>query len=594
MMMETAINTSNLIPAIQQMAGSGARFVTMTGIDHKDDFEIVYTFDTGNLQLNHIRLLIKKGEQVPSISSIFPPAFLIENELQDCFGIKFGGLPVDAGGHLVLEQHATKEPLVKPESPPEPSFTRRVAPCREACPAGIDIPRYVRLVAEGNVREALNTILEQNPLPAICGRVCFAPCETACRQSLDSTPVAIRFLKRYITDTIGIENYPTPEPLPDTGKKIAIVGAGPAGLTAAFYLRAWGHSVTIFDELQVAGGMMRTGIPDYRLPPEILDKEIGRITGMGVDLKLSTKINSVDDLFSQGFDAVYVATGAHKNKALRCPGEELDGVLNCITFLREVNLGKDAVIGQKIAVVGGGNSAIDAARVALRVGAKEVHILYRRTRKEMPATEAEILAAEHEGIKITYLVAPVKVNQMPNGRLGLELIKMELGPPDESGRRSPVPMKGSEYIEEFDNIITAIGQDSYVSKDMGVPVHEKWGSVLADKYGMTSRKGVFSGGDVVRGPSSVIESIADGKTAATSIDHYLGFDHLPPSQQLRKSEFVRRSTADERLSSGKERVPIPELSPEERKHNFKEVEQPYTDEQARREASRCWKCDWNE
>ena len=369
--------------------------------------------------------------------------------------------------HLVLEQHAMKEPLMKPEEAPEPTNTRRFAPCREACPAGIDVPAYVRLISEGKEKEALAKVLEQNPLPAICGRVCFAPCETACRQNLDSTPVAIRFLKRYISDTVGVENYPTPKPEPETGKKVAVVGAGPAGLAAAFYLRSWGHAVTIFDELPVAGGMMRVGIPDYRLPPEILDKEVARITGMGVTLKLNTHIAGMDELFKQGFDAVYVATGAHKNKALRCPGEELGGVLNCVTFLRKVNLGKGGAVGQKVAIVGGGNSAIDAARVALRAGAKEVHILYRRTRKEMPATDAEIVMAEEEGIKITYLVAPTKVTKMPSGRLGIELIKMELGPPDDSGRRSPVPMKGSEYVEEFDNIITSIGQDSYVSRGHG-------------------------------------------------------------------------------------------------------------------------------
>jgi NADPH-dependent glutamate synthase beta subunit-like oxidoreductase len=591
---ETVVDNAGLIPAVQRMMGASARFVTATAVDEADKYEIVYTFDVGNLELSHVRLLVKKGEKVPSIAGIFPSAFLVENEIQDCFGLEFVGLPINAGGHLILEQHAMEDPLCKPGICPEPSNTRKTAPCREACPAGIDVPRYVRLISEGKEKEALAVVLEQNPLPAICGRVCFAPCETACRQSLDSTPVAIRFLKRYISDTVGIENYPTPQPGPDTGKKIAIIGAGPAGLTAAFYLRAWGHSATIFDELPVAGGMMRVGIPDYRLPPEILDKEVARITGMGVDLKLNTHIGSVDELFNQGFDAVYVATGAHKNKALRCPGEDLDGVLNCVTFLKEINISKSSMIGERVAVVGGGNSAIDAARVALRSGAKEVHILYRRTRKEMPATEAEIVMAEEEGIKITYLVAPMKVTRTAGGRLGLELQKMELGPPDSSGRRSPVPIAGSEYVEEFDNIITAIGQGSSVPKEMGAPIHEKWGSVLADKEGITSRKGVYAGGDVVRGPSSVIESIADGKAAATSIDHFLGFNHHAPSKDLVKLEFVHRSTREERASGGKERVHIPELEPSERKSNYKEVELEYTRDQAKKESARCWKCDWNE
>ena len=593
-MTATAVDTGSLIPAVQQMAGAGARFVTATCVDRGDSFEIIYSFDTGNLHLENVRLIVPKGRTVPSISAIFPPAFLVENEIQDCFGIDFTGIAINAGRHLILEQHAMKEPLVKPEVPEEPAFTRRLPPCREACPAGVDVPSYVRLISQGKEEEALRTVLDQNPLPAICGRVCFAPCETACRRNIDSTPVAIRFLKKYISDKVGISNYPTPKPGPDSGKKIAIVGSGPAGLSAAFYLRSWGHRVTVFEREKVPGGMMRTGIPDYRLPPDVLNAEVRRITDMGVELKLGTEVKSVDELLQQGFDAVFVATGAHQNKALRCEGEDLPGVLNCVTFLKEVNLGSNASLGKKIAVIGGGNSAIDAARVAQRAGAGEVHILYRRTRKEMPATEAEIVMAEEEGVKITYLVAPVKVKKASSGRLALELIRMELGPPDESGRRRPVNIEGSEFIEEFDNIITAIGQDSSVPSGFGIPVHPKWGSVMADKEGVTERKGVFSGGDVVRGPASVIESITDGKHAATSIDHYLGFNHLPPSEALQKSELVHRSTHEEREKAGTSRVPIPELEAQKRKSNFSEVELEYTSEQAAREASRCWKCDWNE
>jgi len=593
-MTATAVEITDFIPSIQQMAGAGARFITASCIDLGDTFEIIYTFDTGSMNMENIRLIVPKGEPVPSISAIFPPAFMIENEIQDFFGMVFSGIAIDAGRHLLLEQNATKIPLMKPEVPEDPAFTRRLAPCREACPAGIDVPRYVRLIAEGKEKEALQVVLEQNPLPAICGRVCFAPCETACRQNIDSTPVAIRFLKRYISDTVGIENYPTPKPEPDTGKKIAIVGAGPSGLAAAYYLRWWGHSVTIFEREQVAGGMMRTGIPDYRLPPQILDSEVRRITGMGVELKLGVEINSADELFSKGFDAVYVATGAHKNKSLRCDGEDLEGVLNCVAFLREVNLNTKAIIGTKVAIVGGGNSAIDAARVALRTGADDVHLLYRRTRQEMPATEAEIIAAEEEGVQITYLVAPTKVTKSEKGRLNLELIRMELGKPDDSGRRRPVPVEGSEYIEEFDNIITAIGQDASIPEKFGAPVHPKWGSVVADSHGCTECEKIYSGGDVVRGPSSVIESIADGKHAATSIDHHLGFDHHPPSEAMEKSVFVHRSTTGERAEAGTERVPIPELGPDQRKSDFSEVELEYSRDQAIREARRCWKCDWNE
>ena len=395
-----------------------------------------------------------------------------------------------------------------------------VVPCSYACPAHIDIPRYVNYIARGKYPEALAVVREKVPFPGSLGRVCIHPCEQSCRRGKLNDPVCIKFLKRYATDHDNGLWKKGNKIAPPTGKKVAVVGAGPAGLTAAFYLAKFGHGVTVFEALPQTGGMMRVGIPAYRLPREILDSEIDEIKKAGVEIKVNHRIESFDELFNQGFNAVFVAIGDHKGSKMGAEGEDLPAVLDGVDFLRTVALGQEFKIGRKVAIIGGGNSAIDCARVALRVGSTDVTIVYRRTRAEMPAAPEEIEAAIHEGIKIIFLAAPNKITQKGD-KLAMECIKMRLGEPDASGRRSPVRIPGSEYTEEYDNVIAGIGQVSDIPAKFDLAVNR--GNIKAsDKTLETSRKGVFAGGDIVTGPASVIGAIAQGRLAASSIDKFLG------------------------------------------------------------------------
>ena len=395
-----------------------------------------------------------------------------------------------------------------------------VVPCSYACPAHIDIPRYVNYVSRGKYPEALAVVREKVPFPGALGRVCIHPCEQACRRGKLDEPICIKFLKRYASDHDNELWKKGNKVMPATGKKVAVVGSGPAGLTAAFYLAKFGHAVTVFEALPQTGGMMRVGIPAYRLPREILDAEIDEIKKVGVEIKVNQRIESVDELLQKGFDAVFVGIGDHKGSKMGAEGEDLPGVLDGVDFLRTVALGQEFKIGKKVAIIGGGNSAIDCARVALRVGSNDVTIVYRRTRAEMPAAPEEVEAAIHEGIKVVFLAAPNKITQK-DGRLAMECIKMRLGDPDASGRRSPVRIPGSEYITEYDNVIAGIGQASDIPAKFDLAVNR--GNIKASSATLeTSKKGVFAGGDIVTGPASVIGAIAQGRLAASSIDKYLG------------------------------------------------------------------------
>jgi NADH-quinone oxidoreductase subunit F len=323
------------------------------------------------------------------------------------------------------------------------------APCNHTCPAGMDAPRYVRLIGEGRFAEAAAVIREKAPLPAVLAHVCFHPCEAKCRRGQVDEPITIRALKRFAMEhDTGIWRTET-KIAPSTQRRVAIVGSGPAGLTAAYYLVRAGHSVTVFEALPEAGGMMRVGIPDYRLPPAVLDKEIEEITALGVDLKMNTKIESVEKLFAEGFEAVFLAIGAHAGVKLGVEGEDIPGVIECVSFLREVNLGKEVKLGDRVTVVGGGNAAIDAARTALRLGVKEVTILYRRTQAEMPASPEEVEGALEEGVKIFFLAAPSRITR-DNGRVNMECVRMELGKVDASGRRRPLPVKRCYWSDAGD------------------------------------------------------------------------------------------------------------------------------------------------
>jgi len=486
------------------------------------------------------------------------------------------------------------------------------APCIHACPAGIDVPRYVRLIAAGRFADALAVIREKIPFPAVCGLVCFHPCEAKCRRALIDDAIAIRALKRAAAERDDGRWKERVRPAEKTGKRVAIVGAGPAGLTAAYYLARKGHTVTVFDAFPEPGGMLRYGIPEYRLPKEILDAEIAEIESAGVEIRTNTKVESLEELFSEGFQAVFLALGAHREVKLGIEGEEEVGVLDCIDFLRRVKLGHPVELGERVAVIGGGNSAIDAARtalrlagarppsdsdqevldasrMALRMGAKEVTILYRRSRSEMPASPEEVEEALAEGVKIEFLTTPVRIAKEGN-KIRLECVRMRLGAFDASGRRRPEPIPGSEFTLHFDRVISAIGEMPEIPPGLGLPT-SRWNTLEADPVTLeTSRPGVFAGGDVVSGPASVIEAIAAGRRAASSIDKYLGGDGVIDEVLIDPEVDVPLEVEE----GERPRVPIPTLSKEERLGGFREVELGYSAEEAMAEARRCLSCDLEE
>ncbi len=471
----------------------------------------------------------------------------------------------------------------------EPDRERALVPCVNACPAGIDIPQYVSLIAEKKYQDAIAVIREKVPFPLSLGRVCPHPCEEACRRYDVNEPVCIRDLKRYVADMDAGEWKDKITIAPDTGKKVAMVGAGPAGLTAAWFLRKKGHKVIVYDAWPKPGGMMRGGIPQYRLPDETLDREIKMIEEIGVQIKCNTKIESVDKLFEEGVDAVFLAIGACKGMKMGIAGEDSPRVLDGIRVLHDMNFGKKLDLGSSVAVVGGGNVAVDVARSALRIGVNNVTILYRRTRDEMPAFEEEINFAEEEGVKLQYLAAPVKVDAKQDKVL-VECIRMKLGEPDASGRRRPVPIEGSEFTMELDYLITAIGQRPDVLDGFSVQT-DKRGRIVADSQSLScTRDGVFSGGDVVTGPATVIGAIQQGRMAAMSIDKYLGGDGKIVERVVEieaPNPFLGCIDGFARLYRAK----TPAIAVTERlKPDFPEVERTFAEETAFSEAGRCLRC----
>jgi formate dehydrogenase (NADP+) beta subunit len=465
-----------------------------------------------------------------------------------------------------------------------------LVPCTKACPAGIDVPRYVRLTAEGKFAEAAAVVREQVPFPRVLGRVCFHPCEGVCRRGQLNQPIAICALKRFIAEQDNNKEWQTKarkaEP---TGKKVAVVGSGPAGLTAAYYLAKLGHSVTVFEALPEPGGMMRVGIPRYRLPGEVLDSEIEGIKSVGVEIKTDSKVESLDGLKQQGFNAILLAIGAHQGIKMGVPGEDSPGVIECISFLRDVSLDKKVKPGDRVVVVGGGNAAIDAARTARRLGAKEVIILYRRSRQEMPANPEEVEAALEEGIKILFLAAPTKITKDGN-TLVMECLRMELGEPDASGRKRPVPVKGSEFNIACDTVIAAIGQMPSIPAGFGIEPLAGGTLKVNSETLATGIDGVFAGGDVATGPASVIKAIAAGRKAAISIDKYLGGSG-DISEVLTESAKASPSFGREEGFADKPRMKIPRLAVERRTSDFSEVELGFPKQRACEEAARCLRCD---
>lgn len=481
-------------------------------------------------------------------------------------------------------------------------FADCVAPCNLTCPAGIDIQGYVGLAANGEYADAEKLIKQKVPFPGVLGRVCPAPCQKECRRNLVEETVSIKFIKRFISD----KNFEKgtrfiPPVAPPSGKTVAIVGGGPAGLSCAYYLAQKGHKCTVLEKLPKAGGMTRYGIPDYRLPQDVLDAEIEEIKSLGVEILCDTALGkefTLDGL-RRSFDAVFLAIGAHVSKSMGIPGEELEGVYQGIDFLREVKLGKKFDLGETVVVVGGGNTAIDAVRTSLRLGAKNCYIVYRRSRAEMPADPIEIHDAEEEGVHFHFLTNPIKIHGK-NRMDSIESIRMELGEPDASGRRRPVEVKGSEFMIKADTIIMAIGQEpdvSCIGADSKVQT-TRWATfVVNEDTFQTDVPEVFAGGDAMRGPCTVVECIADGRNAATQIDRYLRGQELTPipgvySVQRGKSLKALKPFEQEwkdRFTS-EARAEMPMLDPKERIRSFIECETGFPERELRREAGRCLEC----
>jgi formate dehydrogenase major subunit len=399
------------------------------------------------------------------------------------------------------------------------------APCRLTCPANIDVPVYIKQIRERDFRGSLETVIERAPLPGTLGRVCPAPCQDVCRRGKKGEAIQIRLLKRFVSDQYLETRSPVIRD-PPTGKRVAIVGSGPAGLTVAYRLALKGHDIEIFEELSVLGGMLRVGIPDYRLPPEVLEKEIYWIRDQGAKFHLSTSIGREVTLekLMEDFDAVLLAVGAHRPKTLRLEGEDrIEGVMSATQFLKDVNLGEEVLIGRRVGVVGGGNVAMDCLRTSVRLGAQKVYCVYRRAREQMPANDIEIVESMEEGIEFLFLNNPTKLYEEDGKLTGVQLLKMELGEPDSSGRRRPVPVEGSEYDVGLDWIIPAISQEpilEWLPEELGIDL-TRWNTFAVDKNFMTTRPGVFACGDDELGPATVIEAIAQANRTANGMHKYL-------------------------------------------------------------------------
>ena len=475
------------------------------------------------------------------------------------------------------------------------------SPCQHTCPAGMDVPAYIALIRSGRFEDAYKVMLQTNPLPSVCGRVCDHKCQSKCRRGKLDEALAIKFLKRFITD-----NAPRPKitPVSVTRKeKIAVIGAGPAGLTAARDLARRGYKVTVFEELSEPGGMLRWAIPAYRLPRETLASEINdNIKSLGVEIKCNTRVGK-DISFEQvgkDFDYIFLAPGAQKSQPMGVPGENLKGVYGGVEFLRDFNANEEAwlsgkkTLGSKVAVIGGGNSAIDAARVALRLGA-DVTILYRRERKDMPAAEEEIIAAEDEGVKIEYLVAPLKIDEKSGKINGITCQRMKLSEFDRSGRKKPAPIAGSEFTLSVDAVIAAIGQTSdmtFVPKDSGVNVN-KWSTfdLAKGSKSQTTNPKFFTGGDALTGPDTVIGAIEAGHQAARDMDSHIRKINGEPAYVEPPEDKIEIPFIIDEEAVEAPQAKMPELHGPERKRNFKEVELGYLREVAIQEACRCLRCD---
>jgi 2-oxoacid:acceptor oxidoreductase delta subunit (pyruvate/2-ketoisovalerate family) len=493
-----------------------------------------------------------------------------------------------------------------------PRFENKIPPCQEGCPAGQNIEGAMVLIGKGKVLEAWELFKEENPFPGVCGRVCFHPCESSCNRGDFDEAVSINALERFLADASSRQGRRLSRTLEKREGKVAIVGSGPAGLTCAYHLARMGYEATVFDALPVLGGMLRVGIPEYRLPKKVLEEEIDQILELGVKAEVNVRLGEeflLSDL--KEYRAIFLAMGNHRSKRLGIPGEDAQGVMSGLEFLKNVNLGREVVLGKRVAVIGGGNTAFDAARLALRLGAKPF-ILYRRTREEMPAFLSEILEAEEEGIEISYLVSPVCLIA-ENGRISrLECVKNRLGPPDEDGRRRPVEIKGSNFMLQVDQVISAIGEEADFSA-LPKTVKTQENAVLTDERGATEHKGVFAGGDIIHQPRTVVHAIGSGKRAAIFIDCLLKkrkWEDLFEALRIgeRGSLSMRRYLQEESLRlplslktvslkdlnldyfDYKKRSKMPKAQISKRLGSFAEVNLGFSEETAVAEANRCFNC----
>ncbi len=482
------------------------------------------------------------------------------------------------------------------------AYDDALAPCAQTCPAEIDIPRYIGHIRKGEYEAAVNTIRERNPLLLACGRVCPHPCESYCRRGIEDEPVSINQLKRFVADYEMNSGKRIPiECAPDTGKRVAVIGGGPAGLSCAFFLRRIGHHPEIFEAMPKLGGMLRYGIPEYRLPKKVLDWEIDGILNLGIDDHTNVRLGVDFDfgsLIASGFDAVFFSVGAWNDYNLGIPGEDLDGCFTGIDFLAKIGNNEKVSIGQRVAVIGGGNTAIDCCRTLLRKGVNKVYLVYRRTRKEMPANEVEIVASEHEGIEFVFLAAPnAVVGNEDNQVTGLEYLKMELGEPDASGRRRPVPIEGSETVLDVDMIITAIGQSPLLAfRGKGDRLDEltitRWNTFEVEPATcQTNVPYIFAAGDSATGPALVVDAIGGGRKAARSIDLFLSGKPVVAQPEFLLNKHIP-GTIFESVDGivRKKRTEMPELPVAARINNLNEVDLVITETDALYESDRCLNC----
>lgn len=493
----------------------------------------------------------------------------------------------------------------KQKIPREEYKIKVTAPCESACPSHLPITRYIELIKEGRFQESLSAIREATCLPGVLGRVCVRPCEENCRRQNVDECISIKWLKRFVADyEIEKRRNPNIKRKDKREEKVAIIGAGPAGLSCAYYLALKGYNVTIFERLGEPGGMAAVGIPDYRLPRNILRREAEIVQSLGVEIRYNIKVGrdiTISQMFEQGYKAIFIGVGAQTNQPMGVEGEDkgYKGFIPGVFYLLEINLGKDPYPeGKKVVVVGGGNVAIDCVRSSFRIGKTDVNLVYRRTKKEMPADHVEIHDAEEEGVKFHYLCNPVRIVAEEGKVVGVECIRMELGEPDESGRRRPVPIKGSEFFIETDILIPAIGQAidlSFLEEKDEIKTTRRSTISIQEETFMTSRPGVFSAGDCVTGPDVLVRAAGHGKRAAEKIDLFLRGLEVKESEDERLESLIEKIKVykkDENIGivSGQKRAMLKMLSPETRKWVFDEVEKGFSINEAQREAERCLRC----